>query len=185
MPQAAVREKRYKAYEDFIAVAEDLISSKICKAKTLAIRGGTNGGLLVANAYLMRPDLFGAVHCAMPVLDLKRLRVMGGDSSWLEELGDPDTSDWERFMKKYSPYHNLDESNKRYPPILLTGDARNSRINPGHARKMIRLLWEMGQGKRWPSYYYENLESGPMDAKQHAFVTTLAYDFLYRTLKRD
>ena len=182
--QAAVRDKRHKAYEDFIAVAQHLISSKICKAKTLAIRGGTNGGLLVANAYLMRPDLFGAVHCAMPILDLKRLKKMGGDSSWLDELGDPDTSDWETYMKKYSPYHNLDESVKKYPPILLTGDAWNPRINPGHARKMTKMLWEKGKGKNWPSYYYENVETGPMGAKEHAFVTSLAYDFLHRTLSR-
>ena len=132
----------------------------------------------------MRPDLFGAVHCAMPILDLKRLKKMGGDSSWLDELGDPDTSDWEKYMKKYSPYHNLDESVKRYPPILLTGDAWNPRINPGHARKMTKMLWEKGKGKNWPSYYYENVEAGPMGAKEHAFVTTMAYDFLHRTLSK-
>lgn len=133
----------------------------------------------------MRPDLFGAVHCAMPVLDLKRLKKMGGDSSWLDELGDPETSDWEEFMKKYSPYHNVDESNKKYPPILLTGDARHPQINPGHARKMVKMLWEKGQGKNWPSYYYENVEGGPMEAERHAFVTTLAYDFLLRSLSKN
>lgn len=179
-----MRENRKKSLEDFIAVAEDLIATKLCKSKTLAIRGGANGGLLVANAYLARPDLFGAIHCAVPILDLKRLKRMGGDNSWLDELGDPDTSDWVGFMKKYSPYHNLDEANKKYPPILITGDARNPRINPGHARKMTKLLWEKGQGKKWPTYYYENVEGGPTDPKQQAFVTTLAFDFLYKTLSK-
>eukprot|EP00934_Nitzschia_sp_Nitz4_P006957 Nitzschia sp. Nitz4//scaffold121_size67750//38071//40463//NITZ4_006071-RA/size67750-augustus-gene-0.123-mRNA-1//1//CDS//3329534360//6947//frame0 len=183
---SATREKRHKAYEDFIAVAEDLIASKVCKAKTLAIRGGSNGGLLVANAYLMRPDLFGAVHCAVPILDLKRYKAMKGTESWAEEFGDPDSSDWDKYLQKISPYHNIDESSKKYPPILFTANTRDPRVHPGHARKMTKKLWEMGQGKKWPTYYYENTESGGVsDAKQYAFMTALAYDFLYMTLSKN
>ena len=186
--KAAVRENRIKAYEDFIAVAEDLIASKICKPKTLAIRGGSNGGLLVANAYLMRPDLFGAVHCAVPLLDMKRYKSMMGAESWKEEFGDPDTSDWDAYLKQFSPYHNVDESRKRYPPILFTSNTRDARVHPGHARKMTKLLWEKGRGKRWPTYYYENTGStgsDVSDAEQYAFVTALAYDFLYRILAKN
>ena len=179
-----MRENRKKGLDDFIAVAEDLIASKICKPKTLAIRGGANGGLLVANAYLTRPDLFGAVHCALPILDLKRLKKMGGGNSWADELGDPDTQDWDVFMKRYSPYHNIDDSNKKYPPILLTGDSKHPQINPGHARKMTKMLWEKGQGKKWPTYYYENVDYESMDPKNHAFVTTLAYEFLFKTVSK-
>lgn len=182
--QAAIRENRNKAFEDFIAVAEDLITSKLCKPKSLAIRGGTTGGLLVANAYLMRPDLFGAVHCAVPILDLKRFKIMAGEESWVDEFGDPDTDDWESFMKGYSPYHNIDASAKKYPPILLTANTQDTRVHPGHARKMTKLLWAKGQGKKWPTYYYENIYGGVMDAKQCAFETTLAYDFLFNTLSK-
>jgi prolyl oligopeptidase len=185
--QAAIREKRHKAYEDFIAVAKDLIASKICKSKTLAIRGGSNGGLLVANMYVMRPDLFGAVHCAVPILDMKAYKSMAGAESWVEEFGDPDTEDWVNFLKKYSPYHNIDEAVKKYPAILFTTSSRDERVHPGHARKMVKKLWDMGKGKKWPAHYYENMEisGGVEDAKHYAFVTALAYDFMFKTLSKN
>jgi prolyl oligopeptidase len=183
-----VRENRVKAYEDFIAVAEDLIASKICRSKTLAIRGGSNGGLLVANMYTMRPDLFGAIHCAMPLLDMKRFKAMSGSESWVEEFGDPDTADWEKFLKNYSPYHNIDDGNKKYPPILFTANTRDGRVHPGHARKMTKKLWELGKGKKWPTFYYENTEFGSGDgddAKHYAFQTALGYDFMFATLSKN
>jgi prolyl oligopeptidase len=169
-------------------VAEDLIASKMCKPKTLAIRGGSNGGLLVANVYVMRPDLFGAVHCAVPILDMKRYKAMSGAESWIQEFGDPDSGDWSKFLKKYSPYHNIDESVKKYPPILFTTSTRDQRVHPGHARKMTKKLWDLGKGKKWPTYYYENMESGSSgasDAKQYAFMTALAYDFMFKTLSKN
>lgn len=188
--KAATRDKRHKALEDFIAVAEHLVANKICKAKTLAIRGGAAGGLLVANAYLMRPDLFGAVHSAVPILDMKRFKVMKPADGWVEEFGDPDTGDWSTFLKNYSPYHNIDESSKKYPPILFTANTRDNRIHPGHARKMTKSLWEKGQGKKWPTYYYENM--GPdsasglkTDSEQYAFMTVLAFEFLMATLTKN
>ena len=103
--QAALKEKRHKAYEDFIAVGEHLIASGVCSAKTLGARGGSNGGLLMGNMYTMRPDLFGAIHCAVPLLDMKRYHTLLAGASWMAEYGDPDTSDWE-FLQKYSPYHS-------------------------------------------------------------------------------
>lgn len=132
----------------------------------------------------MRPDLFGAVHCAVPILDLKRFKEMAGDESWVHELGDPDSGDWDSFMKKYSPYHNVDETIKKYPPMLLTTNTQDNRVHPGHARKMTKLLWSKGQGKKWPTYYYENIEGGANDPKQYAFVTTLAFEFLFKTLSK-
>jgi prolyl oligopeptidase len=169
-------------------VAKDLIASKICKPKTLAIRGGSNGGLLVANMYVMRPDLFGAVHCAVPILDMKRFKAMSGAASWVQEFGNPDTCDWNKFLNKYSPYHNIDESVKKYPPILFTTNTRDKRVHPGHARKMAKKLWDLGQGKKWPAYYYENMESsngGAADAKQYAFMTALAYEFMFKILSKN
>lgn len=185
--QSAIRENRHKAYEDFIAVAEDLISSKVCKPKTLAIRGGSNGGLLVANMYIMRPDLFGAIHSAVPLLDMKRYKTMGAPSSWISEFGDPDTNDWEEFLQKYSPYHNIDTSNKRYPPILFTTTTQDDRIHPGHARKMTKKLWDLGKGKKWPVYLYESTseDGSGTDASQHAFMTALAYDFMFSVLSKN
>lgn len=149
----------------------------------MAIRGGSNGGLLVANMYVMRPDLFGAVHCAVPILDMKGYKRMAGAESWIHEFGDPDTEDWFKFLKRFSPYHNIDEAVKKYPPILFTTKTKEERAHPGHARKMVKKIWECGKGKKWPAYYYENTESGG-DAKHYAFVTALAYDFLFKTLSK-
>lgn len=186
--QAALKANRNKSYEDFIAVAEHLIESNVCKPKTLAIRGGSNGGLLMGNMYTMRPDLFGAIHCAVPLLDMKRYNTLLAGASWMAEYGNPDTSDWEDFLYKYSPYHNIDESIESYPPMLVTTSTRDDRVHPAHARKMVKKLWDLGEGKDWPIYYYENIEGGhggAADAKQSAFMTSLAYDFMFETLTKN
>lgn len=148
---------RNKAYEDFIAVGEHLVSSGICKPKTLGIKGGSNGGLLVGNMYVMRPDLFGAIHCAVPLLDMKRFHTLLAGASWMAEYGDPD-KDWDDFLYKYSPYQLIDETVESYPPMLVTTSTRDDRVHPGHARKMVKKLWDLGAGKDWPVYYYENIE---------------------------
>lgn len=117
--QAALKEKRHKAYEDFAAVGEDLIANKVCTSKTLAARGGSNGGLLMGMMYTSRPDLFGAIHCAVPLLDMKRFHLLLAGASWCAEYGDPSTSDWDDYLHKYSPYHKIDESSD-YPPMLVS-----------------------------------------------------------------
>ena len=91
-------------------------------------------------------------------------------------------------MYKYSPYHNIDESIESYPPMLVTTSTRDDRVHPAHARKMVKKLWDLGEGKNWPIYYYENIEGGhggAADAKQSAFMTSLAYDFMFATLKKN
>lgn len=185
--QAGLKSKRHKCYEDFIAVGEDLVGSRICKPATLAARGGSNGGLLMGMMYVSRPDLFGAIHCAVPLLDMKRFHTLLAGASWMAEYGDPDSSDWDEFLHKYSPYHLIDESNDKYPPMLVTTSTRDDRVHPGHARKMVKKLWDLGEGKDWPLYYYENIEGGhggAADAKQSAFMTALAYDFMFDTLTK-
>jgi len=185
--QAGLKAKRHKCYEDFIAVGEDLVKKQICKPKTLAARGGSNGGLLMGMMYVSRPDLFGAIHCAVPLLDMKRFHTLLAGASWMAEYGDPDSSDWADFLHKYSPYHLIDGNNDNYAPMLVTTSTRDDRVHPGHARKMVKKLWDLGEGKNWPVYYYENIEGGhggAADAKQSAFMTSLAYDFMWETLCR-
>ena len=185
--QAALKANRNKAYEDFIAVGEHLIESGICKPKTLAARGGSNGGLLMGNMYVMRPDLWGAIHCAVPLLDMKRFHTLLAGASWMAEYGNPD-KDWDDFLYKYSPYHNIDADRSEYPPILVTTSTRDDRVHPGHARKFVKRLWDMGEGKDWPVHYYENIEGGhggAADAKQSAFMTSLAFDFMFKTLSEN
>ena len=185
--QAALKKNRNKSYEDFIAICEDLISRKVCKPQTLAIRGGSNGGLLMGNMYVMRPDLFGAIHCAVPLLDMKKYNKLLAGASWQAEYGNPDTEDWD-YLESYSPFHNIDPSNDKYPPILLTTSTLDDRVHPYHARAMVKKLWDLSDGKDWPVYYYENVEGGhggAADSKQSAFMTSLAYDFMFDACSKD
>jgi len=175
-------------YQDFVAVAEDMISRKLCKPSTLAIYGGSNGGLLVGNMYTFRPDLFGAIYCAVPLLDMKRFHKLLAGASWMAEYGDPDTDDWNNFLYKYSPYHQIDESREKYPSIIFTTSTRDDRVHPAHARKMVKKLRDIGKDKDWPVLYYENIEgghAGAADNKQRAFMSALAFDFMWETLEKN
>mmetsp|Transcript_10923 Transcript_10923/g.16367 ORF Transcript_10923/g.16367 Transcript_10923/m.16367 type:complete len:811 (+) Transcript_10923:146-2578(+) len=183
--QAALKANRNKAFEDFIAVAEDLCESGLCKPQTLGTRGGSNGGLLMGMMLVLRPDLFGAIHCAVPLLDMQRFHTLLAGASWMAEYGNPDTDDWDKFLCNYSPYHLINQ-NQEYPPILFTTSTRDDRVHPAHARKMVKKLHDVGNG-RWPVYYYENIEGGhggAADSKQSAFMLSLAYDFLWNTLSK-
>jgi prolyl oligopeptidase len=180
--QAALKEKRPRAYEDFIAVAEDLIRRKVTSPRHLGVKGGSNGGLLVGNMYTMRPDLFGAVVCQVPLLDMRRYHTLLAGASWMGEYGDPDQPDQWRFIRGFSPYHNVDRDRK-HPPILITTSTRDDRVHPGHARKMTALL--MDEGKDVLSY--ENIEGGhggAADNRQRAFMDALGWTFLERHLGR-
>ncbi|CAE8640991.1 unnamed protein product, partial [Polarella glacialis] len=179
--QAALRENRQKAYDDFVAVAEDLVASGVTSPGRLGIRGGSNGGLLMGNMLVQRPDLFGAVVCAVPLLDMKRYSHLLAGASWMAEYGNPDTEDWQ-FLQKYSPYHNLDP-NASYPPLLMTTSTKDDRVHPYHARCFVKRLQEMGKGDN--VFYFENIEGGhggAADAKQSAYVTSLYIDFLWKVL---
>lgn len=179
--QAALKANRPRAYEDFIAVAEDLIARKVTSPKHLGIKGGSNGGLLVGNMLTMRPDLFGGIVCQVPLLDMRRFHVLLAGASWMGEFGNPDDPvEWE-FMRGFSPYHNLD-GDRDYPPILITTSTRDDRVHPAHARKMTARLEELGK----PVLYYENIEGGhggAADNRQRAFMEALGYTFLDRVLQ--
>jgi len=178
---AALKDKRHKAYEDFIAVAEDLIERGFTSPKHLGVKGGSNGGLLVGVAATMRPDLFNAVVCQVPLLDMRRYNVLLAGASWMAEYGNPDIAEQWAYIKEYSPYHNLD-ARKNYPKIFFTTSTRDDRVHPAHARKMVARMMEMGK----PLYYYENTEGGHAGAanlKQSAYVNALIYSYLLDQLK--
>jgi len=178
--QAALRENRNKAYEDFAAVAEDLIARNITQPKRLGIQGGSNGGLLMGNMTVMYPQLFGAVVSQVPLLDMKRYHKLLAGASWMAEYGDPDVpGDW-AFLGKYSPYQNV-RKDVSYPPVLFTTSTRDDRVHPGHARKMMARMQEQGHDVT----YYENIEGGHGGAAnnaQSAYMSALAYTFLKQKL---
>ena len=151
---AALRENRVKSFEDFAAVAEDLIARKITRPQRLSIEGRSNGGLLVGASMTRRPELFNAVICGVPLLDMKRYHKLLAGASWMGEYGNPDTDDWD-FIKNYSPYQNLKKGTE-YPAVFFFTSTRDDRVHPGHARKMAARMEAMGQKVE----YFENLEGG-------------------------
>lgn len=173
--QAALKENRHKAYEDFAAVAQNLIDTGVTSTTQLGIQGGSNGGLLTGNMLTRYPELFGAVVIQVPLLDMKRYSHLLAGASWMAEYGDPDTADWE-FLKTFSPYH-LFEPDTHYPPVLITTSTRDDRVHPGHARKMAAKMLAAGKDVT----YYENIEGGHGGAAnnaQAAHMAALAYEFL-------
>jgi len=179
--QAALKASRNKAYEDFEAVAVDLVKLGVTSHDILACEGGSNGGLLVGNMLTRSPQLWGAIVCAVPLLDMRRFSKLLAGASWMGEYGDPDKEDEWASLQNYSPYHQL-KANTTYPPVLFTTSTRDDRVHPGHARKMVHKLLECGMAS---ALYYENIEGGhggAADNKQRAFMKTLSYSFLQRAL---
>ena len=179
--RAALKQNRHKAYEDFAAVAQDLVARKITSAKRLGIQGGSNGGLLTGNMLTQYPELFGAVVVQVPLLDMKRYSHLLAGASWMAEYGNPDTADWD-YIQKFSPYHLFD-ANKTYPPTLFTTSTRDDRVHPGHARKMMAKM----EAADKDVLYYENIEGGHGGAAnnaQRAHMTALAYTFLWNELTK-
>jgi prolyl oligopeptidase len=177
---AALREKRPRAYEDFAAVAGDLIARKVTTPAHLGIQGGSNGGLLMGNMLVMYPQLFGAVVCQVPLLDMKRYSHLLAGASWMAEYGNPDLpADW-AFIQGFSPYQNV-RADAKYPPVLFTTSTRDDRVHPGHARKMMARMQEQGHDV----LYYENIEGGhggSANNEQAAFMQALSWTFLKQKL---
>ncbi len=178
--QAAVKENKQRSYDDFIAVALDLIQRGITSPQHLGIEGGSNGGLLVGATFTQRPDLFNAVVCSVPLLDMRRYHKLLAGASWMAEYGDPDKPEEWQYISKYSPYQNL-RKDVKYPRVLFTTSTRDDRVHPGHARKMAARLLSLGH----EVLYFENIEGGhggAADNEQRAHVQALEMSYLWRQL---
>ncbi len=178
--EAALKEHRQRAFDDFEAVAEDLSKTKETSPRRLAIQGGSNGGLLVATALTQRPELFGAVLCEVPLTDMLRYSHLLAGNSWVGEYGDPDVPAQAAYLRRYSPYQNV-RSDARYPPALIYSSTKDDRVDPGHARKFAARLEEAGQ----PVLYYENTEGGHSAAanlEQTVKRYAIEYTFLLKEL---
>ncbi len=179
--QAGLKMDRQRIYDDFIAVAENLIEHKVTSPKHLGIRGGSNGGLLMGVMYTQRPDLFNAVLCQVPLLDMLRFNQLLAGASWMGEYGDPSDPDEGAFLRTISPYHNVDAATE-YPQIFLMTSTKDDRVHPGHARKFGKLLEDLDKD----FLYYENIDGGHSAAanlKETARREALGYTYLMSRLK--
>jgi prolyl oligopeptidase len=177
---AATKENKQRTFDDFIAVAEDLIERGITSPQHLGIMGGSNGGLLMGAMLTQRPELFKAIVCEVPLLDMYRYSQMLAGASWTAEYGDPSKREEWAYIGKYSPYHNV-KAGMAYPKVLFTTSTKDDRVHPGHARKMTALLEDLG----YDVLLYENIEGGHAAAAnnaQTAYRQALGYSFLFKEL---
>ncbi|MES2472929.1 MAG: prolyl oligopeptidase family serine peptidase [Pseudomonadota bacterium] len=159
---AALKTKRQRAYDDFAAVAEDLQRRKLTTPRQLGILGGSNGGLLVSTLMVQRPDLFGAVVCQVPLIDMIAYTHIGAGASWVGEYGDPAIPAERDYILTYSPYQNVKKGVK-YPPVFFVTATSDDRVTPVHARKMAARMMEQGH----EVWFYENTDGGHSAAADH------------------
>ncbi|MDZ5649168.1 prolyl oligopeptidase family serine peptidase [Nitrospirillum sp. BR 11828] len=179
--EAGLKTKRQTIYDDFVAVARDLIATKLTSTRRLGIEGGSNGGLLMGVQFTQHPELWRAVVIQVPLLDMLRFPVIGAGASWIGEYGDPSIPEERAFLAHISPYNNL-KAGVTYPEPLFVTSAKDDRVNPGHARKMAAKMKEMGL----PFLYYENTEGGhaaSANLKETARRQALEFTYLLRKLK--
>lgn len=178
--EAGLKQNRQRVYDDFLGVAEDLIARGVTTPKQLGISGGSNGGLLVGVAFTQRPELFNAVLCDVPLLDMIRYTKLPPGASWIAEYGDPDIAEERAVIEKYSPYQNLKDG-VTYPRVFFLTSTADDRVHPGHARKMAALM----ESKGYPFLFYEELEGGhgaATNQKQRAEQLAMQYVYLAKQL---
>ena len=177
--QAGLKTKRQIIYDDFVAVARDLVTRKITAPRRLGIMGGSNGGLLMGVQLTQRPELWNAVVIQVPLLDMLRYHKLLAGASWMGEYGDPADPVESAFLRKISPYHNLKEG-VNYPEPFFVTSSKDDRVHPGHARKMAAKMESM----KLPFLYYENIDGGhAAAADQKARAKRVALEFTYLSRK--
>ncbi|WP_299463234.1 prolyl oligopeptidase family serine peptidase [uncultured Gimesia sp.] len=177
---AALLENRQRAYDDFFAVAEAVQGRGLSSPKHYGAMGRSNGGLLMGVAFTQRPELFNAIVCGVPLLDMKRFNKLLAGASWMAEYGNPDLPEHWAYLQKYSPLQNL-KPGQAYPKVYFFTSTKDDRVHPGHARKMAARMAQMG----YDFYYYENIEGGhkgTANQKQEAMLSSLEYLYLMQQL---
>ena len=177
---AGLKTHRQVIYDDFAAVAEDLIAKKITSPQRLGIQGGSNGGLLMGVQFTQRPELWSAVDIQVPLLDMLRFEKIQAGASWVGEYGSVSNPDERAFLASISPYHNL-KPGVKYPTPLIWTTTKDDRVGPQHARKFAAKMAEMGL----PYYFFEVIEGGHgsgANIAQQARTTALEYTYFARQL---
>jgi prolyl oligopeptidase len=175
--QDAQGANKQRTWDDYIAVAEDLIRRKVTSPRRLGVVGGSQGGLLVGTAITQRPELFNAAIVQVPLFDMLRYHLIGAGASWISEYGDPRKPEQLAWLKGYSPYQKLTRGVK-YPMPFIHSSTADDRVTPVHGRKAAARLAELKQ----PYYYYENMEGGHAAAANlPETARRLAMEYVYAT----
>jgi len=180
---AGLNVHRQIIYDDFAAVAKDLIARKVTSPRRLGIMGGSNGGLLMGVEFTQHPELWNAVVIDVPLLDMLRISKIAAGASWEGEYGSVDDPAVRAFWEKTSPYQNL-RKDVKYPEPFIFTTTKDDRVGPQHARKFAARMEEMGL----PFYYYEETEGGHSSGanlKQQAHTNALQMIYLTRKLMDD
>jgi prolyl oligopeptidase len=181
--QTAQRANKQRTWDDYIAVAEDLIRRRITSPRHLGVVGGSQGGLLVGTAITQRPELFNAAIVQVPLFDMLRYHKMSAGASWTGEYGDPDKPEERAWIEGYSPYQKL-VPGKTYPTPFILTSTKDDRVHPGHGRRAAARLAQLGQ----PYYYYENIDGGHSAAanlRESARRLALEYTYASKRLVGD
>jgi prolyl oligopeptidase len=180
--------QRQKAFDDFIAVAEDLAKRGVAKPANLGIYGASNGGALVTAVMVQRPELFGAVVSRVPLTDMLGFTKLFAGPSWVEEYGDPAKAADRAVLARWSPYQNAKKAGttiKAYPPTLFIGNRNDDRVHPAHARKMVAQMRSLGHAQTWLYEETSGGHSGRTDPRIFAQREALLYTFLWMQLTRE
>lgn len=178
--EAGLKTKRQRIYDDFAAVAHDLIARQLTSPAHLGIRGGSNGGLLMGVELTQHPELWTAVDIGVPLLDMLRFEQIAAGSLWVGEYGSVSNPDEKAFLASISPYNNL-RPHVAYPQAFIWTTTKDDRVGPQHARKFAAKLSQLGV----PYYYYEVIEGGHGSGStpaEHAQMAAREYAYFARKL---
>jgi prolyl oligopeptidase len=178
--EAGLKTHRQVIYDDFAAVAQDLIAKNITSPRRLGIQGGSNGGLLMGVQFTQHPELWNAVDIQVPLLDMLRFEKIQAGASWVGEYGSVSVPEERAFLASISPYHNL-KKDVKYPTPLIWTTTKDDRVGPQHARKFAAKMAEMGL----PYYFFEVIEGGHgsgANIEQQVHTTALEYVYFARQL---
>jgi prolyl oligopeptidase len=177
--EAGLKTHRQLIYDDFAAVAKDLIARKITSPRRLGIQGGSNGGLLMGVEFNQHPELWRAVDIEVPLLDMLRFEKIGAGASWVGEYGSVSVPEERAFLEKISPYNNL-KSGVAYPEPFFVTATSDDRVTPVHARKMAAKMAAMGL----PFLFFENTNGGhSASANLQEAAERVALEFTYLARK--
>lgn len=184
--QAALKQNRHRAYEDFAAIAEDLVARKVTTRERLGATGRSNGGLLMGNMITGYPQLFGAISCGVPLLDMQRYTRLSAGHSWIAEYGDPDIPEEWEFIRTFSPLHRLSDEPRPigdYPKSLIWSTTTDDRVGPVQARKMAAKMLDLGIENTRYHEPEDGGHAGSTDNLSTARMLATSYEFLWRALQ--